>query len=113
RPSSLEYDSLTSLACMPEPLLCNQLATSVPPVRRRTEGTSMGLTDQSLPEAADRGSVQPVAVRSANRSVVFGPSCSIQLRSRPRSDVVSCGSPLLEPAGEGIPTMDGCQAGAR
>ena len=38
-----------------------------------------------------RGSDQPEGVRSAYFSVAVRPRCSIQLRTTPRSEVVSCG----------------------
>src|SRR5262245_38953883 len=107
RPSFFEYERRTSLACMLEPLLCSHCPTSVPFDRRTTEGTSIGLIDQSWPDATVRGSVQPVCVRSAKRSVVVEPACSIQLRSTPRLETVSCGSPALAAAGDTIAAIVG------
>jgi hypothetical protein len=83
-----------------DPLFCNQCATSSPLASRTTEGTSAQFTNQSVPEETSRGADQPVAVRSAKRSVAFWPSRSTQLRSCPCAEAESCGCALFGPAGE-------------
>ena len=85
---------------MPAALFCSQWATSVPSARRKTDGTSAQLTNQSLPDATVRGADHPDAVRSANFNAAVRPSCSIQLRSMPRSEAASWGSLLFRPAGD-------------
>src|SRR5690349_414904 len=76
-----------------------QAATSVPSVRRCTSGGSASLTNQSVPEATVAGADQVVPARSANLKTAVLPFCSIQLRSGPLDDRVSCGCPASEPAG--------------
>ena len=77
-----------------------------PDGRRRTEGTSAQLTNQSRPEATVCAAVQPVAVRSANFNVARSPARSIQLTSTPRFETVNCG--CAEPAAAGV--VIGCGA---
>src|SRR5690348_17006383 len=77
----------------------NQSATSVPVVMRITDGTSAQLMNQSVPDAAVRGSDHPLAVRSANFSVAFLPSCSSQLTRSPLGDTLTRGSDVCAPAG--------------
>src|SRR5262245_36948931 len=93
------------------PVACIHCATRVPFDSRSTDGRSRPLIDQSPPEATVRGSVHPFRVRSAKRSVVFEPACSIQLRRTPRFDTVNCASPVLAPAGEAVAEIVGVHAG--
>src|SRR5688572_9314786 len=65
-----------------------------------TDGTSAQFTNQFAPDATSRAADQPLAVRSANRSVAFCPSRSTQLNSSPRAEDESCGCALFGPAGE-------------
>jgi hypothetical protein len=108
-PSSVEYDRRMSFACMP-PAACIHWATSVPFESRSTDGRSSPLIDQLSPDATVRGCVHPSRVRSAKRSVLFESACSTQLRRTPRLETVSCGSPVLAPAGAVIAAIVGVHA---
>src|SRR5262249_25101102 len=68
-PLSFDHDILMSYASRCTSVFCSQCATSVRSSTRTTDGTSAELTNQSLPDATLRGSVQPFAARSANFSV--------------------------------------------
>jgi hypothetical protein len=75
------------------------VATSVPSLIRMTVGTSALLTNQSVLDATVPGWDQAAPDRSANFSVKVASRCSIQLRIRPRCDMVICGCEVTPLAG--------------
>src|SRR6185503_19340362 len=84
-------------------------ATSVPSVRRDTDGTSAQLTNQSAPDATVCARDHPAAVRSANLSVVVPVlPVSSQLTTSPPGCRVICGA--IEPAA--APTVAGAMVTA-
>ncbi len=104
RPSSFEKTSRTSYASFSGSVASGQCAAIVPSSRRATDGTSAAVRNQFVPDAAVRGSVQPDAERSANRSVarespvLLSVSMSTQLTTARSADAVSCGMRLSSAA---------------
>src|SRR4029453_4859121 len=80
-PPSFEYASRRLDPSNSSLLDCIQSATRVPFERRRTDGVSASVTNQSSPDATLTGGVQPFAARSANLSVAPSSPDSSQLTS--------------------------------
>ena len=93
-PASFENAIRTSYASLATSVFCSQCAASVPSSSRTTEGTSAQFTNQSVPDAAVRGSDQPDAVRCANFNSDVWPCVSIQLTMAESPVTVSCGARL-------------------
>ena len=73
-----------------------------------TEGTSAQFTNQSVPEATVRASVQPASVRSEKRKLAVSPERSTQLSTTRSPCVDSCGWALFGAAGDvsGVTSSD-------
>src|SRR5438552_9502694 len=65
-----------------------------------TDGTSAQFTNQFVPLATVRASLQPLSVRSAKRSVALSPDRSTQLRTMRSPSADSCGCALFAAAGD-------------